>query len=355
MRTRMGAHIAELRKAKGMTQEQLAAVLGVSSPAVSKWETDNSCPDIALLCPLARALGTNIDTLLQFEEDLSGEEIVQRIHEIIETGRTKGVRQAEQMLQELLYEYPSSSAVWYNAAGVLTTFEILFPSEPTEHLEAWKAKKKELLRNVCGDKNSVYRQSAIIQLSSIEISEEELEEAEALLKELPEQTIDPTLQRMSLYLKRGETDKAKELVQKRLYVLVGQVQSCLIMLAERKLEPDVDKALEICEIYRQTEELFGCGGGMSPGIFAEIYQRAGQEEKMLDSLIRFIDVITGPVRMPNPLLFSVAVDKECWKESTMKEMRKMILNAIETDPMYSSLYEKEAFQAAVERLRNVIR
>ena len=63
----IGGHIAALRKARGLTQEQLAAQLGVSAPAVSKWETNSSCPDITLLCPLARALGTNVDTLLQFE------------------------------------------------------------------------------------------------------------------------------------------------------------------------------------------------------------------------------------------------------------------------------------------------
>ena len=35
----LGGHIAARRKALGMTQEQLAAMLGISDPAVSKWET----------------------------------------------------------------------------------------------------------------------------------------------------------------------------------------------------------------------------------------------------------------------------------------------------------------------------
>ena len=48
MELKIGSKIAELRKAKGMTQEQLALALGISAPAVSKWETDNSYPDITL-------------------------------------------------------------------------------------------------------------------------------------------------------------------------------------------------------------------------------------------------------------------------------------------------------------------
>ena len=73
MELNMGNRIAELRKAKGMTQEQLAAALGISAPAVSKWETGSSYPDITLLCPLARVLGTDVDTLLAYEEELSQE------------------------------------------------------------------------------------------------------------------------------------------------------------------------------------------------------------------------------------------------------------------------------------------
>lgn len=60
----IGRKIAFYRKAKGFTQEELAEKLGVTPQAVSKWENDVSCPDIALLAPLARLLGVTVDELL---------------------------------------------------------------------------------------------------------------------------------------------------------------------------------------------------------------------------------------------------------------------------------------------------
>ena len=60
----MGKRISDLRKNKGMTQEQLAQQVGVTAQAVSKWENDLSCPDISILPQLAEALGVTTDELL---------------------------------------------------------------------------------------------------------------------------------------------------------------------------------------------------------------------------------------------------------------------------------------------------
>lgn len=64
MNETIGARIAKYRKAKSMTQEGLANLVGVSSQAVSKWETDASCPDISALPQLCRILGITTDELL---------------------------------------------------------------------------------------------------------------------------------------------------------------------------------------------------------------------------------------------------------------------------------------------------
>ena len=60
----IGKKIAQYRKDKGLTQDELAELLGVSAQAVSKWENDLSCPDILLLPKLAELFDTTVDCLL---------------------------------------------------------------------------------------------------------------------------------------------------------------------------------------------------------------------------------------------------------------------------------------------------
>ena len=66
----IGKRIALLRKEKGLTQEELATHMGVSPQAVSKWENDQTCPDISALPKLARLLGVSVDELLEGKAEL---------------------------------------------------------------------------------------------------------------------------------------------------------------------------------------------------------------------------------------------------------------------------------------------
>ena len=59
----IGKNIAKYRKAKGFTQEELGAKLGVTNQAVSKWESEVSMPDIMLLPEIATALNITLDDL----------------------------------------------------------------------------------------------------------------------------------------------------------------------------------------------------------------------------------------------------------------------------------------------------
>lgn len=64
MNMTLGKRIAALRKEKELKQDTLAEALGVSPQAVSKWENDQTCPDISLLPKLAELLGVSVDELL---------------------------------------------------------------------------------------------------------------------------------------------------------------------------------------------------------------------------------------------------------------------------------------------------
>jgi len=69
MENTLGKRIAALRREKGMKQEELSELLGVSPQAISKWENDQTCPDISLLPTLAKTFGISVDELLSGKKE----------------------------------------------------------------------------------------------------------------------------------------------------------------------------------------------------------------------------------------------------------------------------------------------
>lgn len=67
MEETLGKRICAKRKGLGLTQDALAEQLGVTAQAVSKWENDQSCPDITMLPKLAEVFGISTDALLGLE------------------------------------------------------------------------------------------------------------------------------------------------------------------------------------------------------------------------------------------------------------------------------------------------
>ena len=64
MEETLGKRIVAHRKRLGLTQDRLAELVGVTAQAVSKWENDQSCPDITMLPKLAEVFGVSTDELL---------------------------------------------------------------------------------------------------------------------------------------------------------------------------------------------------------------------------------------------------------------------------------------------------
>lgn len=401
----MGTKITALRKARGMTQEQLAAALGVSAPAVSKWETDSSYPDITLLCPLARALGTNVDNLLAFEEELSQEKLGQYMVEIIETARQGDVPLAEEKLNALLHRYPSSIPLKFSSIAALSFFEMnsdleaggdengesrqrttgkTTPGDGREDKapdkdcgkeefgekgerqekdcqdkrqqdrERWTKQKKELAQAVHDDGNPAYYLSSVSMLISLALAEGELEKAETLLRENMTNTADFTALWVQLYLKKGERDQALGTLQRQAYKLVADLRTCLACLMREDIGLERDRVIGICGILEQIDSLFSVGGNSGLGLFAEVYLRMGEQEPALAYLEQLADQMTRPMDPPNPLVFAPAIAPEPEKLVWGREMRLTILQGLEREACFEPLRGRERFQTLVRKVADSI-
>lgn len=65
----LGQKITNLRKARGMTQEELSEAVGVTRQTISKWELDTSTPDLDYLCKLCDIFGVTADGLIRPERE----------------------------------------------------------------------------------------------------------------------------------------------------------------------------------------------------------------------------------------------------------------------------------------------
>ena len=86
----LGMMILSLRKEKGMTQLQLAEIMGVTDKAVSKWERDLSAPDVNSIPKLAETFGVTVDELMQVKTETKENISYNKIDEIIDTA-LKGI------------------------------------------------------------------------------------------------------------------------------------------------------------------------------------------------------------------------------------------------------------------------
>ena len=108
MKLQIGENIRVLRKEKGITQEKLAELLGVTSQAVSRWESGAGYPDMDQLPGLASLLEVSMDTLLGYDGTVEKQNrLVLEISAMIGRGeREEGIRSA----REALEMYPANSS-----------------------------------------------------------------------------------------------------------------------------------------------------------------------------------------------------------------------------------------------------
>ncbi|MDR0861512.1 MAG: helix-turn-helix domain-containing protein [Oscillospiraceae bacterium] len=149
MNVNLGDKIRELRRRDGRTQEHLADALGISSQAVSRWESGGGYPDIEALPAIANYFGVSIDELFGYDNDRE-----ERIRALLAEVDDKFLRhlQLHEMLprlREAAAEFPTCEPIRLRLARAIYQSAGLYVYKPGEDIPS----EAELLESTASMKS----------------------------------------------------------------------------------------------------------------------------------------------------------------------------------------------------------
>ncbi len=175
----IGSVIKKYRKDAGFTQEEMANRLGVTTPAVNKWENGNSKPDIELLAPIARLLNISLDTLLSFQEKLSDIEIEEIIRKMDKMFSEEGYEKTYKWVLELIKEYPNCNMLIWQVAVMLDARRI---TDKCNNPEKYDKQINEWYEMALNDENEDIHYHAAESLFGFYLRKKDYAQAEKYLK-----------------------------------------------------------------------------------------------------------------------------------------------------------------------------
>lgn len=230
--------IRQRRKELSLTQEQIADFLGVSTPAVNKWEKGSTYPDITLLPALARLLQIDLNTLMSFNDDLTDVEIENFVDEIDKTVCEQGYDAAFQKAISKIHEYPTCDRLIYSVIlyleGAITLYNV---SEIEKYREVYEPFYQRLATNDVPE----IRETAITMLISYARNRGDFSRAEELIQSLPFSTVDREEQLAILYQQQERYQDAEKIWEHRVIQGVTEIQTALLNMLEIALQEKREK------------------------------------------------------------------------------------------------------------------
>ncbi len=127
MNINLSENIRAHRRARSLTQQQLADALGVTVGAVYKWEANLSAPDLTLLVELADLFDTSVDVLLGYHVKSNKQaDMAARLRECLQNRDTDGLAEAE----KALLRYPNCFDIVYQSAKLYYLLGLMGSEKP---------------------------------------------------------------------------------------------------------------------------------------------------------------------------------------------------------------------------------
>lgn len=353
----IGKHIAALRVQKGVTQEQLATALGVSAPAVSKWESGRSCPDIQLLRPLARFFGVTIDSLMDFEGDLTGAQADDLICRLKQCFKDEGFAAGLAYAAKLNQAYPDNKPLQYRLAGALQMCAIYAPDD--EAVKASHHFQEKLLRSAAETKDAALLNQSRFLLAINLMAGDDLTESRELLESLSELGTEASQAAKlipTLLLREGYFDKAEKAAQQLLLCCVSDaIHSLITLTGTAAKQGNIKKA----HLYASAQESLIEKNGLMPlcgATFSQtllIYAKAaGDNEALLRSVRLFSDWLLAEkdaIQIESDL-FDLVELKRGVDAAQRGAMLRVYVKELKEDEAYAPLYENAEFERIMAAL-----
>ncbi|APH20379.1 helix-turn-helix domain-containing protein [Clostridium botulinum] len=294
----IGEVIYRLRKEKAITQEQLANFVGVSTAAVSKWESGASYPDITLLPVIAAFFNVTIDTLLNFKIELSDEEVMDIFNECEKLFSNGEIHKAIDKSKKYIINYTSS---YYLKLRIGFLF-IMY---------SWKSTDEEKCKEMIGHSIKLFEdvsknctkielvEQALFQLGALYQSIGEEDKAVEALNKINKSKVNPDMLLANIYMEKNELKKAREMMQSKLYKSINDITFACLGLANSYMKDE--KNLCMVEKYYNLsiniKKVFSTDGESILGLsmeylnFVQMYLKFKDGEKALGMLHKMVEDI----------------------------------------------------------------
>lgn len=349
----IGEQIRTYRKSHNLTQEQVADALGVTAPAVNKWERAGSFPDITLLPALARLLEIDMNTLFSFHEELTEIEIAHFVNALYERALTGEIAEAFADAQEKIRDYPHCTPLLYTCATLLSA-SLTLSAVPPEGREKYNARIRDWFTRASESDDANYRTAACYQLAMLEITEGNYDRAEELVARLPDASFDKDMLQIRLLAHRGDHDGAALQTEAQVLAKIVMLHGHLQQLIEFETKTGhADKAQAIADVSSQLYALFALWpvDQVSPQLVAALHRE--DAPAALSHIRSIFDVLRTPWNGDDsPLFYRLA---EAGKLPGVEPaFTSAFIRELETQPEYDFLRDDAEFQQLLADAREMV-
>lgn len=342
----IGEVIRKYRKNKNMTQEEMANRLGVTAPAVNKWENGNSLPDIMLLAPIARLLDISLDTLLSFREELTKEEIDHLVNETYDRLKTETYDEVFLWAKKVMEQYPNCEWLILQMAVVLDARRSFFKVEDGERYDDYilacfnriLSSKDEKLRNLAAD-----------SLFGFYIRREQWEKAEEYLVYFSNENPERKRKQAFIYSKTGRLEEAYRTYEQVLfsgYQMASMVMHSIFNLAME--EGNMTRAGQLVEKQQQMARLFEMGKYSEVSTKLEWAVARKDVEGTLETMEQMLDCVDTVDDFMTSTLFEHMEFRKASKGEFQPMLKKNLLENFRDEETFGFLKKEERYRKLVK-------